>query len=207
MGWARAMESQMAAGMHRRIDLLLRADMTAELAKRKVDADAALCSSNPRRAFGIIRDIKPKPVPKYWRVMRSDGDTSSDYVEERQGFRDHFGQLLHGSFTTFADLVKKERSHASRCPGDEVSRSILALPTFSDVVRGNAAAPSFKAVAENKVAGDVLKAAPWAAAAVWHPLAVKTAMSLRPPLQWVGGMAVELLKANGVQTSYDAYRD
>mgnify|MGYP002804153289 CR=1 FL=1 len=61
---------------------------------------------------------------------------------------------------------------------------------MSDCIRGNARAPRFKAVAEMRVAGDIIRPSPVAAAAVRHPIVVQTALMLRPPLQWVGGMAV-----------------
>ena len=123
----------------------------------------------------------------------------------RQVFREHFGKLLLGAPTNFEKLVEKERVRAQRAMyRDAVPKTTTAAPTMSDCIRGNIAAPRYKAVAENQVADDLLKVSPTAAAAVWHPLVVKTALTLRPPLQWVGGMAVELLKA---QTTCEGYRD
>ena len=54
-------------------------------------------------------------------------------------------------------------------------------------------------MAKNGAAGDVLQGAPWATASVGHPLSIKAAAQLRAPLQWTGGMAVELLKGPASQ--------
>ena len=113
-----------------------------------------------------------------------------------------FGKLLLGAPTSFEKLVGKKRVHAQRAMyRDAVPKTTTAVPTMSE------AAPRYKAVAENRVAGDLLKGSPTAAVAAWHQLVVKTALMLRPPLQWVGGMAVELLRASRIQTTCEGYRD
>ena len=88
-----------------------------------------------------------------------------------------------------------------------VPLSHACIPSLADVTRDAYHAPRRKAVAENWMAGDIVRAAPLHVARVRHPLAVKAAMAMRPPLQWTGGALVELLKKMGVTLTCDSFRD
>ena len=68
-------------------------------------------------------------------------------------------------------------------------------------------AKSRKAVGEDGIGAEVFKVAPRSLARAWHPLFVKSALTLRPPLQFRGGMITELLKANASGGECGHYRD
>ena len=110
--YVRALSWQTAAAMRSQINKVLREDFAVAASSRQLDVDAALCTEDPRRAFQAVRALKPRPPTKHWRVTAADGTPASDYVQERQVFREHFGKLLFGAPTIFEKLDEKERVHA-----------------------------------------------------------------------------------------------
>ena len=74
---------------------------------------------------------------------------------------------------------------------------------MASIVCEMAHAKGRKAVEEDGIGGEVLKVAPWSLARARHPLFVKSALPLRPPLQ---GMIPEFLKANASGGECSHYR-
>ena len=99
-------------------------------------------------------------------------------------------------------FAEKQLSRDNCMPMD-----LACIPSYADMMRDAYVAPKHKAVAENWLAGDVVRAAPEKMARIRHPLAVKSSMMMRPPLQWTGGAIVELLKKLGVVLTCDSFRD
>ena len=172
-------------------------------------ADAALASGNPVAVYAAVKDFLPKGSRSTVRVKMSDGKPAPSYVDERGRFRDHFAGLLGGAVVPFRDLVARERD--DHTPSELCVKiggaSINSVPSMSALVCELAHSKSRKAVGEDGIGGEVFKVAPWSLARVWHPLFVKSALTLRPPLQFRGGMITELLKVNASGGECDHYRD
>lgn len=93
--------------------------------------------------------------------------------------------MMAGQWTSYADLVESEGSFIGKVRADDpCQRSSNATPTLGDVTVQAAKAPRYKAVLEDRIGGDLAKAAPKGMGSLRHPLHTKVAMTLRPPLQW-----------------------
>ena len=152
-------------------------------------ADAALASGNPDAVYAAVEDFMPKGSRPTVRVKMSDGRPAPSYADERGRFRDHFAGLLGENAVPFCDLVAGDRG--DRVPielcvkiGGANMNSILSM---ASLVCEMAHAKSRKAVGEDGIGGEVFKVAPWILARAWRPLFVKSALTLRPPLQFRGG--------------------
>ena len=172
-------------------------------------ADAALASGNPVAVYAAVRDLMPKGPRPTVRVKMGDGRPAPSYVDERSRFRAHFAGLLGGSAVPFSDLVAEGRG--DHVPSDLCVKiggaSMNSIPSMAPLVCELAHAKCGKAVGEDGIGGEVFKVAPWSLARVWHPLFVKSALTLRPPLQFRGGMITELLKASASGSEPGHFRD
>eukprot|EP00973_Karenia_brevis_P092792 12414143-Karenia_brevis.AAC.1 len=88
-------------------------------------------------------------------------------------------------------------------PGSSVSQ----LPTPSDLARLFKKAPRHKAIGEGLVDGLLFALCPNRMADLYMPLYLKMYVTLRPPLQWKGGMLHELYKGKGPKSAIPSYRD
>ena len=172
-------------------------------------ADAALASGNPVAVYAAVKSLLPRSAKPSVRVKTSTGQPTRSYAEERERFREHFAAVLEGTVMPLAEMIAAERaddSPSARCCKLGEAR-LGTIPTMAALVREFAHAKIGKAVGEDGVGGEAFRSAPWAMARLWHPLYVKSALTLRPPLQFRGGMVVELLKASGGGSECSHYRD
>ena len=68
-------------------------------------------------------------------------------------------------------------------------------------------ARSGRAFGEDLICDEVYHAFPREIAEIVHPLVFKAVHYIRPPLQWRGGMLVELFKGKGLQSVLTNYRE
>ena len=168
-------------------------------------ADAALASGSPVAVCAAVKDFMPKGSRPTVRVKMGDGRPAPSYAE-RGRFRDHFAGLLGGTAVPFCDPVAGERG--DRVPSELcVNIGGASMTSIASLVCVLAHAKSRKAVGEDGIGGEVFKVAAWSLARAWHPLFVKSALTLRPPLQFRGGMVIELLKTNASGGECGHYRD
>ncbi|OLP93055.1 hypothetical protein AK812_SmicGene25077 [Symbiodinium microadriaticum] len=80
------------------------------------------------------------------------------------------------------------------------------LPSYSDIEQVLRDIPRNKAAGLDNIPGEVLKAAPAAAARFLFPLFIKSMLLQRQPLQWRGGILYEAFKRSGLQSSVENYR-
>jgi hypothetical protein len=81
------------------------------------------------------------------------------------------------------------------------------MPVLYELASKFGLAPSFKQYGEDMMIGYPLHAFPYQLASLFYPLVFKTFSRLSPPIQWKGGMLVNLFKNKGSSSLISNYRD
>ena len=139
----------------------------------------------------------PRKPRAYRRVKCADGPPAPSFVAEGRCFRANSAELLEGdemSMEALVDAGRRDSEPSSACQRLGQADP-TAVPSLLDLVRIFAKSTDKKAVGEDAIGGEAYAVDPWLLAELWHPLFVKASVSLRPPLQFRGGMLTELLKA------------
>ena len=107
-----------------------------------------------------------------------------------------------------SDLIRKERANRSDAIEERLMPSIgTALPSPSEMISLCSHSPSKKAVGEDLQYCNLYRVFPKLFATLYYPLIFKSIASIRPPLDWRGGMLHELYKQKGATTDMSNYRD
>ncbi|CAE7947537.1 TNXB [Symbiodinium sp. KB8] len=115
----------------------------------------------------------------------------------------HFGQQEQGHTMPVVDFLEAAQWS---CYDGDVSWDISYLPSYLDIEQVLREIPRNKAAGLDNIPGEVLKAAPSAAAKALFPLFIKSMLQQHQPVQWRGGMLYEAFKRSGLQSSVDNYR-
>ena len=75
------------------------------------------------------------------------------------------------------------------------------VPPLSEFAMTFAGLRPMVGVGEDRIGSELLKVAPLACAKVFHPLVLKSALAIQPPIQWKGEHLFELFK--GKDDKYD----
>eukprot|EP00973_Karenia_brevis_P095198 12426218-Karenia_brevis.AAC.1 len=189
---------------------LERALWLSEMAER---LDAAFCSGNVQMVYQHTKELKkssqgsPKRVDR--RVVSCDGVPPVGFVQERENLRAYFSELLGGVQVSFEALVEEIRGREANQFPHGVSPEDLyqALPSITALELLMSKSKLGKKWGEDLVCNDLLKCSPDIFAKLFHPVFVKSVISLSPPLQWRGGALVELYKHKGPVINASSYRD
>ena len=142
-----------------------------------------------------------RPLPML--LHPDDGTAIATRKQRDQVWMLHFGKQEQGSATPIdAFLAEAQWS----CYDSGVSWDIGYLPSYLDIEQVLHDIPRNKAAGLDNIPGEVLKAAPAAAARALLPLFVKSMLTQHQPVQWRGGVLFEAFKRSGLQSSVDSYR-
>ena len=185
------------------LEILAAADAATDL------AEAAMANGSSGQLFAAIRKFQPRRARPLIRICGSDGRPALSAIDEQEIFRDHFAKVFDGERRSHAwhakVVVLDERPiDLVKAVGDADPR---AIPTLIETASLFRVAAHRKAVGMDKIGGELFRAAPTQLAAMWHPLFLKTTLTLSPPIQFRGGVLVALLKAGVTGKSCEHFRD
>ena len=149
------------------------------------------------------RSSRPISRPLPLLLHPEDGSVITTRVQRDDVWMLHFGKQEQGQALPIESFI---RDAASSCLDDNVEWSIDMLPSYSDIEQVLRDIPRNKAAGLDNIPGEVLKAAPAAAAHFLFPLFIKSMLLQRQPLQWRGGILYEAFKRSGLQSSVENYR-
>ncbi|CAE7940187.1 unnamed protein product, partial [Symbiodinium sp. KB8] len=149
------------------------------------------------------RSSRPISRPLPLLLHPEDGSVLTTRVQRDAVWMLHFGKQEQGQALPIESFI---REAASSCLDANVEWSIDMLPSYSDIEQVLRDMPRNKAAGLDNIPGEVLKAAPAAAARFLFPLFIKSMLLQRQPLQWRGGILYEALKRSGLQSSVENYR-
>eukprot|EP00973_Karenia_brevis_P022138 3045717-Karenia_brevis.AAC.1 len=153
--------------------------------------------------------MRPWQPKRQWRLATPDGRPAASYHDEQILVRDHFGKLLKAHPSQFADMVARDRADAlfHACEHATVTRQLDVLPSIDYLTRKYAGASPLKGVGELAYGCELHKLLPHTMAFITHPLHVKTALTVRAPVQWMGGQITHLWKKKGDMKAIKNHRD
>lgn len=191
---------------------LLQLERLAHIAKVLDDEAALLETGCPLAAHRVAAKTtgggKRAAIQKP--MLRAGG--AMTYNNEREAFKEHFAKSMQASRSTMMALIEDERAHTikhSDCflQGETREDKLADIPSMFEVMGYLKRCSHHKAIGEDLVPDELLRACPQAALRLIHPLIVKSAATLRPPLQWRGGQILELYKGKGPAADVCNYRD
>ncbi len=170
-------------------------------------------SDSMKRMYKALNDLfrvckSGKKVQKCSGVSNEDGLPACNTIEEKYVFRNHFSDLLGGETSTFETLVHSDRKCSSdRFEGVSPECLSTCIPTIPDLILSNNKNTRNKGFGESLICTNVLKDFPIDYAILTYPLVLKSFVRIQPPLQWKGGVLVELFKGKGSPSLCGNYRD
>ena len=122
--------------------------------------------------------------------------------------RAHFCEKLEGVPCTFQSLIDEDRSSCGEIAVTNKAIALIvdAVPPIQFLTLKHARG-KMNGVAEAGIGGELLKLFPILTALMVLPLHVKSAMTIRLPVQWLGGALMELFKGSGARVEIGSYRD
>ena len=149
------------------------------------------------------RSSRPISRPLPLLLHPEDGSVITTRVQRDDVWMLHFGKQEQGHALPIDSFIQEA---AFSCLDTNVEWSIDMLPSYSDIEQVLRDIPRNKAAGLDNIPGEVLKAAPAAAARLLFPLFVKSMLLQKQPLQWRGGILYEAFKRSGLQSSVQNYR-
>eukprot|EP00973_Karenia_brevis_P040757 5641128-Karenia_brevis.AAC.1 len=193
---------------------MVRLDRNEHHMEKADRAEKALISGNMQDMHRAVHECRPwrphKRTPaKRFRRICWEGVATGTYERERAVVREHFASLLEAEPMEFQKLLKIEKDdhYQTVVMGQQPPREAIEFPTVPDTQRILHSGSRGKAYGEDLQADEQFHVCNPQLADLLHPVATKAFASVRPPLQYRGGMLVELYKGAGDQTSMKAYRD
>jgi len=128
-------------------------------------------------------------------VALADGSLAKSPSEAAERWRQHAQELHGGRPVEFRELLADADSTQFKFAS--IPRSILAVPTLTEVVGTFAACMPKRAHGSDCIPPAIIKSFADVLAPIFHPLMVKSALRISEPLQWRGGVLAHFPKAKG----------
>ena len=144
------------------------------------------------------------------RALDGSGKIAASFVESRKIARSYFCELFAGSCQPLSSLLDKDRALKIYDIKNGVSLPLLdqnIFPTFGKLGVKFSHRRPLLGVGEDVIGSEVVARFPHLFASLYHPLAVKSVGLLEAPIQFKGGMIMELFKDKGPPDDIDNYRD
>ena len=144
------------------------------------------------------------------RLKDESGNLTNTYNEYRAVVQSYFCKVFDGKLLPLSDVLDSNRSakkfdirRGRTLPYFEPS----VVPSHYDLgVKFTHRRPML-APGEDTIVSDAVKHFPCIFTAIYHPIAVKSVCLVESPIQFKGGMIVDLFKDKGSMTGIENYRD
>ena len=166
-------------------------------------AQSAAARGDNKELYNCVKSLKPKKPGAGVTIRMEDGTCAATPQEARQRWQDHFVQLLRADVTTFAELAEEQWKLRDSL---HIKSAIELLPSPDHVTDIIATCKNGKAVGEDCLPAELLRAAPQQVLRLLYPLLQKIFMWVHVPLKWKGGVWQELYKGKGSPALCKSYR-
>ncbi|CAE7461183.1 TNXB [Symbiodinium necroappetens] len=183
-------------------DILIRAFAQWKVAGEGHHGAAKILQRVKKAGMGGAK-TRPLSRPLPMLLHPDSGMTIATRKQRDQVWMLHFGKQEQGSATNIDDFLAEAQWS---CYDGNVIWDVGYLPSYLDIEKVLHDIPRNKAAGLDNIPGEVLKAAPAAAARALLPLFVKSMLTQHQPVQWRGGVLFEAFKRSGLQSSVDNYR-
>ena len=182
---------------------------TEEAAEQTIKAIQYGTSKELHSATKKLKLRNTTSARKVFRVADSQGTPVPTIEHEKRIFREHFSAQLQGNEKPFSLLIYENWDLLQHkvLPDKLFNINHPYVISFLQISTSMSKAKSGKAAGENAVSNDLLRTFPYMFSCLLLPVYVKSVTRLDPPLQWKGGVLVELFKNKGVSSDKNNYRD
>jgi hypothetical protein len=205
----RCMSSLAIDAWTERIRISFDRDLEVYIDEKNQKLDAAASKVDTRVLYSILKPIYKKTQNGAAVVLDKSGCMTSSLRETKAAISDHFASLLCGQRTSMSRLIQKDREDNCATASDLIIDRVdwNLIPSVSKVAQTFAHLQPLVGLSEDRNGSEIFKAAPLACAKALHPLIVKSALALQPPIQWKGGHLFEVYKGKGTTCDIGSYRD
>ena len=195
---------------YRRYTTELRQDIAQDRAELADNLVTSLQDSPGKRAVQLLRPLR---LGKRFRTMglkstpmikKADGSIAGSRQEALVRWRQHFGDMEGGQYTTPDELWSMHCKSQSSRPRPQIDAS--DLPTILELEHQLRQARSGKACGYDNIPGELLQASCTHLAHHLWPLLLKVTTRLEEPLQYKGGKLFALYKGRGSPLECGSYR-